>query len=261
MNLLAVSLQDKVTIVTGARRGIGKAIALGFARAGSNVAVFDRVVEDGLLEGVAREIESIDRHSLAIQADVTRKTDVDNMVQKTVKELGGVDILINNAGIIPRGTPLEISEEMWDAVMAVNLKGCLLCSQAAAKRMIEQGRGGSIIHISSVAGIEANVNRAGYASSKAGLIMLTRQMAVELGPHNIRVNNIAPSNVKTEWNRDIYSDPEKSKQRLSIVPIKRWVEPTEIVNAALFLASDFATYITGITLPVDGGRLAGVILP
>ncbi len=261
MDLLNVSLQGKVTIVTGARRGIGKALALGFARAGAHVAVCDHVVEDGLLEAVAKEIGDSGRHSLVIQADVTQKTDVDNMVQKAIEQLGGVDILINNAGIIPRATPLEISEEMWDTVMAVNLKGCLLCSQVATKRMIEQERGGSIIHISSVAGIEANVNRAGYASSKAGLIMLTRQMAIELGPHNIRINNIAPSNVKTEWNRDIYTDPEKSKQRLSIVPIKRWVEPTETVNAALFLASDFATYITGITLPVDGGRLAGVTLP
>lgn len=260
MDLLNVSLQGKVTIVTGARRGIGKALALGFARAGAHVALCDHVVEDGLLEAVAREIEDSGRPSLAIQADVTKKTDVDRMVQQTIEKLGGVDILINNAGMIPRATPLEISEEMWDTVMAVNLKGCLLCSQGAAKRMIEQKRGGSIIHISSVAGIEANVNRAGYASSKAGLIMLTRQMAIELGAHNIRVNNIAPSNVKTEWNRDIYTDPEKSKQRLSIVPIKRWVEPTETVNAALFLASDFATYITGITLPVDGGRLAGVTL-
>lgn len=261
MDLLNVSLQGKVTIVTGARRGIGKALALGFARAGAHVALCDQVVEDGLLEAVAREIEDSGRPSLAMQADVTKKTDVERMVQKVIEQLGGVDILINNAGMIPRATPLEISEEMWDTVMAVNLKGCLLCSQGAAKRMIEQRRGGSIIHISSVAGIEANVNRAGYASSKAGLIMLTRQMAIELGPHNIRVNTIAPSNVKTEWNRDIYTDPEKSKQRLSIVPIKRWVEPTETVNAALFLASDFATYITGITLPVDGGRLAGVALP
>jgi len=261
MDVLNVSLQGKVTIVTGARRGIGKALALGFARAGAHVALCDHVVEDGLLEAVAREIEDSGRPSLAMQADVTKKTDVDRMVKQTIEQLGGVDILINNAGMIPRATPLEISEEMWDTVMAVNLKGCLLCSQGAAKRMIEQQRGGSIIHISSVAGIEANVNRAGYASSKAGLIMLARQMAIELGAHNIRVNTIAPSNVKTEWNRDIHTDPEKSKQRLSIVPIKRWVEPTETVNAALFLASDFATYITGITLPVDGGRLAGVILP
>lgn len=261
MDVLNVSLEGKVTIVTGARRGIGKGLALGFARAGAHVALCDHVVEDGLLEGVAREIEDSGRPSLAMQADVTKKTDVDRMVKQTIEQLGGVDILINNAGMIPRATPLEISEEMWDTVMAVNLKGCLLCSQGAAKRMIEQQRGGSIIHISSVAGIEANVNRAGYASSKAGLIMLTRQMAIELGAYNIRVNTIAPSNVKTEWNRDIYTDPEKSKQRLSIVPIKRWVEPTETVNAALFLASDFATYITGITLPVDGGRLAGVTLP
>lgn len=260
-NLLPVSLKGKVVIVTGAKRGIGKALAVGFAQAGANVAICTRVIEDGLLQAVAKEIEALGRHSLAIQADVTKKADVDSMAQKTVDELGGIDILINNAGIIPRATPMQITEEMWDSIMAVNLKGCLLCSQAAGKRMIEQGRGGCIISISSVAGIEANVNRAGYSSSKAGEIMLTRQMAVELGPHNIRVNTIAPSNVKTEWNRDIYSDPEKSRQRLAIVPIKRWVEPTETVNAALFLASDFAMYITGITLPVDGGRLAGVILP
>ncbi|MBW2312123.1 MAG: SDR family NAD(P)-dependent oxidoreductase [Deltaproteobacteria bacterium] len=184
MDLLNVCLQGKVTIMTGARRGIGKALALGFARAGAHIALCDHVVEDGLMEDVAREIKDSGLPSLAMQADVTKITDVDRMVQQTIEQLGGINILINNAGMIPRATPLEISEEMWDTVMAVNLKGCLLCSQGAAKRMIEQQRCGSIIHISSIAGIEANVNRAGYASSKAGLRIIFGK--VRKGPSVIR---------------------------------------------------------------------------
>ena len=261
MSLPSLSLEGKVAIITGGRRGIGKAIALMFAEAGADVAVCDSVVEDGDLGAVAKEIQGLGRRSLAIQADVSRKADVDNMVQKTVDELGGVDILVNNAGIIPRATPMEVSEEQWDMVMDIDLKGCLFCAQAAGKRMIEQGKGGNIINISSVAGTEGNVNRAGYASAKVGLIMLTRQLAIELGPHNIRANAIAPSNVRTELNRDVFSDPEKSKQRMAIVPLNRWAEPVETANAALFLASDAAAYITGITLTVDGGRTAGVSLP
>lgn len=252
MSLPSLSLEGKVTIVTGGRRGIGKAIALLFAEAGANVTVADVVAGDEL-ETVAKEFQGFGRRSLAVQADTTRKADVDNMVQKTVNELGSIDILVNAAGIATWVTPMEISEEEWDRVMDIDLKGCLLCAQAAGKRMIEQRRGGNIINISSVVAIKAVTNRAAYASAKAGLIMLTRQLAIELAPHNIRVNAIAPGFIMTEMTRNLWSDPELSRKRLTMIPMNRIGEPIEVAHSALFLASDASSYVTGITLVVDGG--------
>ena len=251
MLLPTLSLEGKVAIVTGGRRGIGQAIALLFAEAGADVTVAD-VVDDNELASVAKEIQAQGRHSITVRADTTKKTDVDKMVQRTIKELGSVDILINAAGISTRITPMEISEEEWDRVMDINLKGCLLCAQTAGRRMMEQGRGGSIINLSSVAGIKPLTIRAGYASSKIGLIMLTKQLALELGPHNIRVTAIAPGIVLTEMTRDMWDDPEARTQIEAMVPLGRWGEAAEIANAALFLASDAGSYITGITLPIDG---------
>jgi len=252
MSLPSLSLEGKVAIVTGGRRGIGKATALAFAEAGADVAVADAVVEDGQLEAAAKEIGDLERHSVAIQVDTTHKADVENMVQKTVDELGGVDILVNAAGISTRATPMDISEEQWDRVMDIDLKGCLFCAQAAGKRMIERGKGSSIINISSTQGIKANVKRAGYGSAKVGLIMLTRQLALELGPHSIRVNAIAPGFIRTDMTRDIWDDPKI----LAEIPLNHWGEAADVTNAALFLASDTASYITGVTLCVDGGQTA-----
>jgi NAD(P)-dependent dehydrogenase (short-subunit alcohol dehydrogenase family) len=256
MALPSLSLKGKTAIVTGGRRGIGKFIALLFAEAGADVTLAD-IVSDAELETTTKEIQQLGRRGLAVQVDTTRKTDVDNMVQTAVKELGGVDILINAAGISTRTTPMEICEKEWDRVMDIDLKGCLLCAQAAGKQMIDQGRGGSIINLTSVAGIKAVAMRAGYASAKIGLIMLTRQLALELAPHNIRANAIAPGLVLTELTRDMWGDPELKKQMDAMVPLGSWAEPIDIANAALFLASDAAGYITGITLPVDGGASIG----
>ena len=256
MSLPSLSLEGKVAIVTGGRRGIAKAIALVFAEAGANVTVADVVIEDGQLEAVGKEIQGFGRCSLAVQVDTTRKADVDNMVQKTVNELGSVDILVNAAAILNRATLMEVSEEQWDSVMDIDLKGCLFCAQAAGKRMIEQGKGGNIINISSTAGLKPRTDLGGYSSAKTGLIMLTRQLAIELAPHNIRVNAIAPSWTRTEMSRPAWSNPEISKKILAMIPLGHWGEPTEIAMPALFLASDASSYITGITLIADGGVTA-----
>lgn len=258
MSIPSFSLEGKVAIVTGAKRGIGRAIALVLAEAGADVAVATRVVKDANydLEAVAEEIRGLGRRSLAVQADVAKKSDVDNLVQKTVSELGGIDVLVNSAGITTRTTPMEISEEEWDRILDTDLKGCLLCAQATGKRMIEQKRGGSIINLSSVAAVTSPVNRAGYASAKLGVIMLTRQLAKQLGPYNIRVNTIIPGFIKTEMNRDMWSNPKKLKQELAMIPMNRWGEPVEIANIALMLASDVASYVSGVALAVDGGMTA-----
>jgi NAD(P)-dependent dehydrogenase (short-subunit alcohol dehydrogenase family) len=251
-------LGGKVAIVTGAKRGIGKAIALVLAEAGADVAVATRVVKDADydLEAVAEEIRGLGRRSLAVQADVSKKADADHLVQKTINELDGVDILVNNAGITTRLTPMKIGEEEWDRILDINLKGSLLCAQAAGRRMIEQKRGGSIINISSVAAVSGRVDRAGYASAKLGLIMLSRQLAKELGPHNIRVNTIFPGFIKTELTQDMWGNPEELKRELSHIPLKRWAEPVEVANAVLMLVSDAASYISGAALAVDGGMTA-----
>jgi len=258
LSIPSFSLEGKVAIVTGAKRGIGRAIALVLAEAGADVAVATRVVKDANygLEAVAEEIRGLGRRSLAVQADVAKKSDVDNLVQKTVSELGGIDVLVNSAGITTRTTPMEISEEEWDRILDTDLKGCLLCAQAAGKRMIEQKRGGSIINLSSVAAVTSPVNRAGYASAKLGVIMLTRQLAKQLGPYNIRVNTIIPGFIKTEMSRDMWSNPKKLKQELAMIPMNRWGEPVEIANIALMLASDVASYVSGVALAVDGGMTA-----
>lgn len=251
MTLPSLSLKGKTAIVTGGRRGIGQAIALLYAEAGADVTVAD-VVADEDLAATARQIKGFGSRSLAVQADTTIKNDVDHMVQKTIDELGSVDILVNAAGISTRKTPMEISEEEWDRVMDIDLKGCLLTSQAAARQMIHQGWGGSIINLTSVAGIKPIIIRAGYASAKTGLIMLTKQLALELARHKIRTNAIAPGLVVSELTRDMWANPEVKKEKQAMVPLGCWAEPVDIANAALFLASDAASYITGITLPVDG---------
>lgn len=247
------SLKGKVAIITGGKRGIGKAIALGFAEAGADVASCSRTIEDGQLQALAEEIQRLGRRSLAIQADVTQKTDVDNMVQQVVSEFGKIDILVNNAGIMIRKPLLELSEEEWDATLDINLKGYFLCSQAVGKIMVAQKQG-NIINIASEQGIRAFGGRGAYPMSKAGVFMLTRVLARELASYNIRVNGIAPGIVKTEMSRTLWSDPEELKRVETMIPLGRLAEPDYMVGAAIFLASDASSYMTGHTVMVDGGR-------
>jgi 3-oxoacyl-[acyl-carrier protein] reductase len=272
MGLPTMSLEGRVAIVTGAAGsgGMGRAIALAFAEAGADVAVSDLVVDigDRDLAAVAREIEALGRRSLAIRADVSKRTDVDDMVARTTNELGPVDILVNNAAIIRSSTLLETDDDSWDTVMDVNLRSCFLCSRAVAKGMVDRGRG-NIISITSMNALDAVPGRASYNTSKAGIIMLTRSLAWELGSHNIRVNAIAPGAIRTDMGKHnspgagaggAGADPERLKQMqaqlLQRIPLGRMAEPSEVASAALFLASDMASYVTGHTLFVEGGWLA-----
>lgn len=255
MKIPDFSLKGKVAIVTGAKRGIGKAIALGFAEVGADVVVCTRVVEGGELEAVADEIRRLGRHSLAIQTDIRYKADVENLVQKTMDEFGVIDILVNNAGTIFRGSLLEHSEEDWDRVIDTDLKGYFLCAQAVSKRMIEQKRG-NIINISSIRAVRAAPERGAYCIAKAGDVMLTKVLALELAQYNIRVNSLAPGWVKTKMTEVFQRDPEALKQVEAEILLGRMAEPGEMVGTALFLASDASSYVTGQTLFVEGGLLA-----
>ena len=255
MGIPNFSLLGEVAIVTGGKRGIGREIALVLAAAGADVAVCSRVVEDGGLEAVVEDIKRLGRRSLGIQADTSRKSDVDSMVQKVMDQLGAIDILVNNAGVMMMAPFLEMSEEFWDKHMVVNLKGYYLFSQAVAKRMVER-RKGCIINIASDLAFKAIPAMSAYCVSKAGIIMLTRALAQELGQYGIRVNAIAPGLVKTELSRPNWSNPDFLKFMESITPLGRIGEPNEIADAALFLASKGSSYISGSTLLVNGGGLA-----
>lgn len=255
MGIPNFSLLGEVAIVTGGKRGIGREIALVLAAAGADVAVCSRVVEDGGLEAVVEDIKRLGRRSLGVQADTSRKADVDSMVQKVMDQLGAIDILVNNAGVMMMAPFLEMSEEFWDKHMVVNLKGYYLFSQAVAKRMVER-RKGCIINIASDLAFKAIPAMSAYCVSKAGIIMLTRALAQELGQYGIRVNAIAPGLVKTELSRPNWSNPDFLKFMESITPLGRIGEPNEIADAALFLASKASSYISGSTLLVNGGGLA-----
>ncbi len=246
-------LKGKSAVVTGARRGIGRAIAFAFGGAGADVALCDVVADDGLLSSAKKELDKLGSRSLAMQIDVSRRDDVERMIRHGLDAFGKIDILVNCAGVwIPGETLIECGDENWDRVIDINLKGTYLCCQAAGKAMIGQKRG-SIINLSSQVGLTPGAGAGAYPISKAGIIMLTRQIALELAPHNIRVNALAPGIVKTDFNAPFWKEPEMEKRTASMVPLRRLAEPEDIAQAALFLASDSAGYITGEVLCVNGG--------
>jgi len=247
-------MTGKVVLITGGRTGMGRAFALAFAKAGADVAICSRTNEGDGLEAVAEEIRKLGQHALAIKADVSRKNDVENMVKKTIAELGDIDVLINNAGILARGPLLETEEDIWDKLIDTNLKGCYLCSQAVGRAMVKRKKG-NIINIASIAGLKPIPLRTAYAISKAGVIMLTRVLARELGSYNIRVNAIAPGTIRTRMSEALISGPE-APEILANISLGRFGETNDVIGAALFLASDAASWITGHTLLIDGGFLA-----
>lgn len=256
------SLAGKVALVTGARRAIGREIALTFAEAGANITICDVVIEGGELEGVAKEIRKLGRRALAMQVDISNKSEVDDMVQKTIDEFGAINILVNNAARNIKAPILDVREEDWDTVIDIGLKGYFLCSQAVAKRMVERGKGGVIISLASVQGVALGqyawkrATMSGvYAIAKAGVIMLTKVLSQELASYGIRANAIAPSSIKTPVSLS-WSSPEEEAKSAAYMPLGRVGLPGDVAAAALFLASDASSYITGDTLPVDGGMLA-----
>jgi len=244
------SLSNKVALVTGGSRGIGKAIAVGLAKFGADVAVTSRKVPD--LEEVAAEIKGLGRRSMAVATHVGRMDEIKNLVPKVKDELGRIDILVNNAGTNPTmDAAISIEERAWDSIMNLNLKGLFFLSQAVARLMQEQG-GGKIINVASVAGITPDILPV-YSISKAGVIMATKVMAQQWAQYNIRVNAIAPGLVKTRFSEALWSNPDIAQAVMLRTPLQRIAEPDEMVGAVVFLASDASSYVTGHVLVVDGG--------
>jgi 3-oxoacyl-[acyl-carrier protein] reductase len=240
--------ENKVAIVTGSARGIGKAIALKLAKDGYDVVISD-ILEDVAKE-TAKEIEALGQKSLVVVADVSKAEDAARLIDETVKAFGRLDVLVNNAGITRDNLAIRMKESEWDMVLNINLKGTFLCSQAAAKVMMKK-RSGRIVNIASVSGILGTAGQANYASSKAGVIALTKALARELGPRNITVNAVAPGFIITEMTEKL---PEKVKEDyLAQIPLKRGGTPEDVANVVAFLASDAASYVTGTTLIVSGG--------
>lgn len=247
MNL---SLENKVALVTGGSRGIGRAIALGLARSGADIVIASRKIDD--LEKVAEEIRSLGRKCLPVATHIGRLDEVKNLLERAVVEFGKIDILINNAATNPSmASAMDIDDRAWDAIMNLNLKGLFFLSQGTARIMKETG-GGKIINIASVAGISPDILPV-YSISKAGVIMATKVMAQQWAIYNIRVNAIAPSLTKTKFSEPLWSNQDILNIVMSRTPLARPAEPEDMVGAVIYLASDASSYVTGQVIAIDGG--------
>ncbi len=243
-------LKDKVALITGGARGIGRAIALTFAREGADIVVADVNLE--IAQKTALEIESLGRKALALEMDVTSYDLVEAGINKILDKMGKVDILVNNAGITKDNLLLRMSPADWDAVINVNLKGTFNCIKAVSRPMVKQ-RSGRIISIASIIGLMGNPGQANYAASKAGIIALTKTVAKELASRNINANAVAPGFIQTEMTARLPEDLKK--KMLEAIPLAKLGTPEDVANVCLFLASDESSYITGQTITIDGGMV------
>jgi NAD(P)-dependent dehydrogenase (short-subunit alcohol dehydrogenase family) len=246
-----MKLQGKAALITGAGSGMGRATALLFAREGAKVAVNDVNLESA--QKTVEEIKKMGGTAIAIKADISEAKEVEAMIDRVIKEFGGIQILINNAGISVSCPAIETPLELWDRVMGVMLRGTFLCCRKAGQWMVPH-REGKVVNISSIAAIRSQVNMSAYATAKAGIVQLTRALALEWGPHNINVNCIIPGGTNTPM-LNTHDVPITNEMVKNFIPLGHLGEPEDIANAALFLVSDESHQITGVALPVDGGEL------
>jgi 3-oxoacyl-[acyl-carrier protein] reductase len=245
-----MELKDKIAVVTGSARGIGRAIVLELAQAGADIVVSDVLEEDGLK--VCAEIKNLGRKAIWFKADISKNAEAAQLIQAALDTFSRIDILVNNAGITRDNLLLRMSEAEWDSVIAVNLKGAFNCIQASTKFFMKQ-RSGKIVNIASVVGQIGNAGQANYAASKAGIIGLTKAVAKELASRNICVNAVAPGFIQTAMTDNL---PEKAKEALmSVIPLARLGQAEDVAKAVRFLSGDAANYITGQVLNVDGGMV------
>ncbi|MDH4088832.1 MAG: 3-oxoacyl-[acyl-carrier-protein] reductase [Cyclobacteriaceae bacterium] len=244
-------LQGKIALVTGASKGIGRAIAFAFAEQGANVAfTYLSSVEQG--QALESELNAKGINAKGYRSDASEYTQAEKLIGAVIADFGALDILINNAGITQDGLLLRMTEEMWDKVIAVNLKSCFNTVKAATKQMMKQ-KSGSIINMTSVVGLKGNAGQANYAASKAGIIGFTKSVALELGSRGIRSNAVAPGFIETEMTAKL--DEKTVQSWRDAIPLRRGGKPADIADACIFLGSDMSTYITGQVIQVDGGML------
>lgn len=247
-----MELYDKVALITGAARGIGKAIALKLYNQGANIIIND-IVSENEINQTLQEIKKNTNKAIGIRADITKLDEVEKMIKDIINKFGKIDILVNNAGIIRDSLLIRMKEEDWDAVINVNLKGTFNCSRTVAKYMMRQKTGGKIVNISSVIGLIGNIGQSNYSASKAGIIGLTKSMAKELAPRNINVNAVAPGFIETDMTQKL---PDKIRQNLQQqIPLKRLGTVDDIAQVVYFLVSEASNYITGQVIKVDGGMV------
>ncbi len=247
-----MKLKDRIALITGSSKGIGRGIALRFAQEGADVVInFSSTVKGA--EEALKEVEGLGRRGLIIQADLSKTDDIRKMFATAIEHFGRLDILVNNAGIESHAPFWEVTEEDYDRVLDINLKGVFFAAQEMVKHLLAAKRGGKIVNISSVHEELPFPNFAAYCASKGGMKMLTRNLGVELGPHRININNIAPGAIETPINTKLINDPQKLGALLAQIPLGRLGQPGDVAGLAVFLASDDADYVTGSTFFVDGG--------
>jgi glucose 1-dehydrogenase len=253
-----MSLKGKVAVVTGGNSGIGKAIALGLAKAGATIAI-DYVAHPEATEALERDIAALGDIAIGVDADVSRISDLQALVATTVKKFGHLDIMVNNAGVETRTSVLNTTEEQYDKVLAINLKSAFFGTQIAARQMIAQGGGGRIINITSVHEDWPMPGNTAYCLAKGGMRMLTRTTGVELAPHGICVVGVGPGAVATPINLSTMQDPALLAKLNAAIPLGRMAQPEEIANVVVFLAGDGASYLTATTIFADGGIMQGSV--
>lgn len=253
MSNTAFDLTGKVAIVTGGSRGLGKAMAMGLAKAGAHIVICD-VLDT---KETVRLIQGIGPKSIGLKVDVTNPDDIKKMMQKTLDSFQSIDILVNNAGVVISQPTESVKEEDWKKILSVNLTGEFLCAQAVGSQMIKQAHG-RIINIASVAGMFGSAQSAAYCASKAGIILLTKTLAVEWGKYGINVNAICPGIFLTDMTDTYVKDPGFSQMINTRIPLRRYAQPEELMGAVVYLASDASSYVTGHTLVVDGGWTSGL---
>ncbi len=251
---ISINLTDKIALVTGAGRGIGRAIAITLAKAGAHVLVNDLKAEN--CKETVESIQKLGREAVIVEGDVSMEAEVRGMIQKGIESFGRIDILVNNAGVVGRKPIFDTDEKDWDQMIDVNLKGTFLCSKYVAERMKEQGVKGRIVNISSIMGEVALPPRPAYCASKGGIIALTRDLAAELAQYGINVNSVAPGWVETDLTSSYFAQKNVHDYLIERIPLGRFCLPEEIANVVCFIASEYGEYITGQAIFVDGGWTA-----